>query len=125
MVMSGSRSMASVTARANASLSTASACPAGTAVWRAISISSDPARRISSLSSHGALFSESDLSEFEQTKFGEVAGFVSRSPPRGPHLEQLDGDAAPGALPRRFRAGQAGADNSDAVGHIAITMAKP
>jgi hypothetical protein len=47
--------------------STASACPAGTAHSRAMSSSSDPARRISSFSSQGAVFSLSDLREFEHT----------------------------------------------------------
>jgi len=41
--------------------------PAGTAHSRAISSSSEPARRISSFSSQGAVFSLSDFSELEQT----------------------------------------------------------
>jgi hypothetical protein len=59
--------MASVTAAEKAVRSTARAWPAGTAHWRAISISNEPARRISSFSSQGAVFSESDLRELEQT----------------------------------------------------------
>jgi len=65
--MCGSRSIVSVTRRPKSSRSTARACPAGTEVSRAMSISRDPARRISSLRSQGAVFSLSDLSEFEQT----------------------------------------------------------
>ena len=72
-VISGSRSIASVTRREKCARSTASACPAGTAVWRAISISSEPARRISSFSSQGAVFSLSDFSEFEQTSSAKSA----------------------------------------------------
>jgi hypothetical protein len=62
-----SREIVSVTLAANVTRSTASACPAGTAHSRAMSSSSEPARRISSFSSHGAVFSESDFKEFEQT----------------------------------------------------------
>jgi hypothetical protein len=32
---------------------------------------------------------------------------------RRPHLEKFNGDAAPGALPRRFRSRQACADDAD------------
>src|SRR5436190_8087489 len=67
IVISGSRVITSVTLAANSARSTASACPAGTAQPFAISISNDPARRISSFSSHGAVFSLSDFREFEQT----------------------------------------------------------
>ena len=67
IAISGSREMASVTRAAKVARSTASACPAGTAHSRAISISNDPARRISSFSSQGAVFSISDFREFEQT----------------------------------------------------------
>ena len=59
--------MAAVTASENFSRSTANACPAGTAVSRAIWISNEPARRISSFSSQGAVFSVSDFSELEHT----------------------------------------------------------
>ena len=40
---------------------------------RAISISSEPARRISSFSSQGAVFSVSDFSEFEHTSSAKFA----------------------------------------------------
>ena len=42
-------------------------------VFCAISSSSDPARRISSFSSHGAVFSEADFSEFEHTNSAKSA----------------------------------------------------
>ena len=58
---------------ANVARSTASACPAGTAQSRAISSSNDPARRISSFSSQGAVFSLSDFREFEQTSSAKSA----------------------------------------------------
>ena len=66
-VISGSFEIASVTFSAKAMRSTASACPAGTAHSRAISISSEPALRSSSFSSQGAVFTVSDFREFEQT----------------------------------------------------------
>ncbi len=68
-----SRAIAAVTRAANVTRSTASACPAGTAHSRAISSRSDPARPISSFSSHGAVFSLSDFSEFEHTSSAKSA----------------------------------------------------
>ena len=72
-VDAGSREIASVTRAANAMRSTASACPAGTAHPRAISSNNDPALRISSFNSHGAVFSLSDFSEFEHTSSAKSA----------------------------------------------------
>jgi hypothetical protein len=66
-LIKGSREIVFVTCEANVARSTASAWPAGTEHSRAISMSKDPARRISSFNNHGAVFSLSDLSEFEQT----------------------------------------------------------
>ncbi len=66
-VIRGSAEITSVTLPENSARSTARACPAGTEVSRAISSRHDPARRISSFSSQGAVFSLSDFSEFEQT----------------------------------------------------------
>jgi hypothetical protein len=71
--MRGWCEIASVTFAANTTRSTAKACPAGTAHDRAISISNEPARRISSLSNQGAAFSLSDLSEFEHTSSAKSA----------------------------------------------------
>ena len=73
MVISLSLAMASVTLAAKVVRSTASACPAGTAHSRAIFSNCDPARRISSFSSQGAVFSLSDFSEFEQTSSAKSA----------------------------------------------------
>ena len=66
-VIKGSREMASVTFFAKTMRSTAKACPAGTAHCFAMAISNDPARRISSFNSQGAVFSFSDFNELEQT----------------------------------------------------------
>jgi hypothetical protein len=71
--MAGSRESMSVTLDAKVTRSTANAWPAGTAHSRAICSSSDPARRISSFKSHGAVFSLSDFNEFEQTNSAKSA----------------------------------------------------
>ena len=115
--ISGSRSMAAVTASANSSRSTASACPAGTAVWRAISISNEPARRISSFSSQGAVFSLSDFSELEQTSSAKFAVWCAGVERTGRISYKLHGHAAAGALPRGFRAGESGADDANGFRH--------
>src|ERR1019366_1697406 len=110
--MSGSRSRAAVTAWENLSRSTASACPAGTAVWRAMSISSEPARRISSFSNQGAVFSVSDFSELEQTNSAKFAlwwagvermGRISNSStatPRRAHCQAASEPASPAPMMR-------------------------
>ena len=112
MWMSGSRSIAAVTASANFSRSTASAWPAGTAVSRAISISSEPARRISSFSSQGAVFSVSDFSELEHTNSAKFAvwwagvertGRISNSStatPRRAHCQAASEPASPAPMMR-------------------------
>ena len=102
--MRGSRDTASVTFAENAVRSTASAWPAGTAQARAISRSNDPARRISSFNSQGAVFSLSDFSEFEHTSSANSAGLMRGRRAHRTHLAQLDRDAAARALPRRFGA---------------------
>ena len=73
IVISGSRSIAAVTRRAKSKRSTARAWPAGTAVAVAISSRSEPARRISSFSSHGAVFRLVDFKEFEHTSSAKSA----------------------------------------------------
>src|SRR6476646_1439734 len=74
MILSlGSAEIASVTLAANVSRSTARACPAGTLVPLAMRNSSESTRRISSFSSQGAVFSLSDLSEFEQTSSANLS----------------------------------------------------
>ena len=67
MATSGSASSAAVTPAANRSRSTASAPPAGTRVSSPTRITSDPSRRISSLSSPTAFSSESPRNELLQT----------------------------------------------------------
>jgi len=65
--MRGSAAMRSATRLENSTRSTARAWPAGTAVASASARRMEPARRISCLRSQGAVFSDSDLRELEQT----------------------------------------------------------
>ena len=65
--MAGSAAMASEMRRENSTRSTARAWPAGTAVSSAMRRSAEPARRISCLSSQGAVLGDSLLRELEQT----------------------------------------------------------
>src|SRR5271165_1957563 len=106
--------MVSVTACENFSRSTASACPAGTAVCAAICISNEPARRISSFSSHGAVFSVSDFSEFEHTNSANCAvwcagvertgriSYNSTGTPRRAHCHAASDPASPAPIMRMF-----------------------
>ena len=50
-------------------------------------------------------------------QLGKVRGLVRGRRAHRPHLEQLDRDAAAGALPGCFRAGQSGADDADGFVH--------
>ena len=50
-------------------------------------------------------------------QFREVCTLVSGRRAQRPHLEQLDSDAAAGALPGGLRAGQSGTDDANGVGH--------
>src|SRR5262245_29866197 len=86
--MRGCDSTASVMRRAKATRSTASARPAGTAHSSAASMTSEPSRRISSLSSPAAFESPAARSEFEQTSSAKSrerwagekrSGFISKS----------------------------------------------
>ena len=113
-VMSGSRSMASVTAAEKFSRSTASACPAGTAVCAAICIRRELDRRISSFSSQGAVFSLSDFSEFEHTSSAKCAvwcagvcrtgriSYSSAGTPRRAHCHAASDPASPAPMMRTF-----------------------
>ena len=65
--MLGSAAIAAAMRRENSTRSTASAWPAGTAVSSARRNSAEPPRRISCLSSQGAVLGDSLLSELEQT----------------------------------------------------------
>src|SRR5262249_27202983 len=99
-----------VTLPANAVLSTARAWPAGTAVWRANSMSNDPARRISSLSNQGAVFSLSDFNELEQTSsanfpvwcagvdFSGRISYSSTAMPRRAHCQAASQPARPAPI---------------------------
>ncbi len=105
-----SREIASVTRAANVTRSTAKAWPAGTAHSRAISSSNEPARRISSFSSHGAVFSLSDFSEFEHTSSAKSAVWCagvertgrisnnSTSKPRRAHCHAASDPASPAPM---------------------------
>jgi hypothetical protein len=108
--MRGSREIASVTRAAKVTRSTAKACPAGTAHARAISSNNEPARRISSFSSQGAVFSLSDFSELEQTSSAKSAvwwagvernGRISKSStsnPRRAHCHAASDPAKPAPI---------------------------
>ena len=65
--------MRAATRRENSTRSTARAWPAGTALASASARRIEPARRISCLRSHGAVFSDSDLRELEQTSSAKSA----------------------------------------------------
>jgi hypothetical protein len=65
--ISGWSSMRAVMALANASRSTASASPAGTANSRAVGITSEPSRSISHFSCPDGVVGSIDLNELEQT----------------------------------------------------------
>src|SRR5262249_36183741 len=46
-------------------------------------------------------------------EFGEIRGLMRGSCALGAHLEEFHRNAATGTLPRRFRTGEAGADDAD------------
>ncbi len=115
----GSASIASVMRRENSTRSTASACPAGTAVSSAIFKSAEPARRISCFSNHGAVLTDSLFNEFEQTNSpnsvvwcaGVNSGlpstiarisYRSTSQPRRAAVNAASGPASPPPITRIF-----------------------
>ena len=113
--------MASVTRSANIARSTASACPAGTAHSRAIPISSDPARRISSFNNQGAVFSRFGFQGIRANEFRKIRSLMRRRRAHRTHLKELNRNSPPRTLPRRFRSRQPGADDFDPLAHAAIT----
>ncbi len=74
---------------------------------------SEPARRISCLSSQGAVFSDSRFERVGADEFGEVGGLVGLGGAMRAHLVELDLLAAGGGLQRGFRAGEASADHAN------------
>ena len=120
MVISGWAASSPVTISANRSRSTASAAPAGTRLASAARITSDPRRRISSLSRPTALSSLSPRKELLQHQLGEPVGLVNRGRPRRPHLVQRHRHAARGRLPGGFRTREAPADDAN---HVSGTLA--
>ena len=123
--MAGSNSISRVTSAAKRSRSTVRAWPAGTRVRAAVSTSSDPRRRSSSFSSHGALDSLLRLERIAANQFRERCGLVRRRLPCRPHLVKDRASSRASDLPGRFAARQSAADDVDFPWHLLSIIMAP
>ena len=109
-VMRGSAAIASATSRENSTRSTASACPAGTALASAPAAAPIP-RAASPASAATAPCLALALQRIRAHQFGEIRRLVRLRRAYRPHLVQIDVASSPRRLQRRFRPRQSAADN--------------